>query len=352
MTETLRAGLPRIYERILPPFFDTPAPEEPKATCSSCAMGPPAAPIAGVTYFRPDTKCCTYQPAVPNYLVGAILSDDDPAMAEGRRRIRAHIATRVGVTSRWLSPSRKRLALFNAARESSFGRSLVLRCPYYEADGGLCTIWRHRESVCSTFFCKYAAGADGQTFWRALEWYLRQIERGLARHAVQVLAPSLVEPQRPVHQMSLEELEDRPPSDADYASFWGEWQGREVELYQTTYEITAGLTQDDALRIAGAGEELRALEAAYERLRAPVLPDKLRLDLYRAPLSTDDGVIVGSYSAYEPIKLTPALFEVLRELRTDETVAEYRARMLREHEVDVPEEMLLELHRLRVLVQA
>jgi hypothetical protein len=206
--------------------------------------------------------------------------------------------------------------------------------------------------VCSTFFCKYAAGADGQTFWRALEWYLRQIERGLARHAVQVIAPSLIEPQRPVHQMSLEELEDRPPTDADYAAFWGEWQGHEEELYERTYELVAGLSQDDALRLAGADEELRALEAAYERLRAPVLPEKLRLHLYRAPITTDDGVIVGTYSGYEPIKLTPALFEVLRELRTDETVAEYRARMLRDHQTDVPEEMLLELHRLRVLVQA
>ena len=49
------------------------------------------------------------------------------------------------------------------------------------------------------------------------------------------------------------------------------------------------------------------------------------LDLYRPPVPVADGVMVGSYSKYEPIKLTPALFDVLRELRADETVTEFRA---------------------------
>jgi Fe-S-cluster containining protein len=342
--------MPRIYERLLPPFFDTLAPAEPKASCSNCAMCAPAEPVAGVTYFRSDTKCCTYQPTLPNYLVGAILADTEPAMAEGQRRVREHIASRVGVTSRWLAPSRKRLAIFNAARDASFGRSTVLRCPYYEPNGGLCTVWRHRESVCSTFFCKYAAGADGQAFWRAVEWYLRQVERGLARHAIDVIAPELLEPQRGPAQMSIEELEDRPPSDADYASFWGAWQGREAELYEKAYEVVRALSMEDVARIAGAGEELAALEATHAKLVSPRLPDKLRLDLYRPPIETADGVVVGTYSAYEPIQLTRDLFEVLKEMKPDETVAAFRARMLRDHELDVPEALLLDLHRLRVLV--
>src|SRR5262249_47245017 len=131
MSETLRQTLPRIYEHLLPPFFDTPAPPEPKATCSACAMCPPSNPLPGVTYFRPDAKCCTYQPTLPNSLVGAILADDDPGMAEGRQRVRVQIASRVGVTSRWLAPSRKRAILLRASRESSFGRSTLLRCPYF-----------------------------------------------------------------------------------------------------------------------------------------------------------------------------------------------------------------------------
>jgi pimeloyl-ACP methyl ester carboxylesterase len=353
MKETLRQALPRIYDRILPAFFDADAPEEPKATCHDCAMCPTAEATPGVIHFRRDTKCCTYQPHLPNYLVGAILADTEPAMAEGQRRVRAHIEGRVGVTARWLAPSRKRSALFRAARDASFGRTLTLRCPYYvDEAGGLCSIWRHRESVCSTFFCKYDAGADGQAFWRALNDYLRHVERALVLHVVDTLAPSLAEPPRPFDQMSLEELEDQPPTAADYASFWGAWQGREEAFYLEAHALVAGLSRDAFDRIVGAAPaELAAVEAALRRVREPVLPRRLALDLYQPPIEVPDGVIVSTYSKYEPIKLTPALFEVLRELRPDETVDAFRARLLRDHEVDVPEAMLLSLHQLRVLIE-
>ena len=353
MSETLREALPRVYGSLLPAFFDALAPEEPKATCHDCAMCPTAEPTPEVVHFRPDTKCCTYQPHLPNYLVGAILSDTEPAMAEGQRRVRAHIAGKVGVTARWLAPSRKRSALFRAARDASFGRSLTLRCPYYvDEAGGLCSIWRHRDSVCSTFFCKYAAGADGLAFGRALDAYLRGVERTLALHAVETLAPTLAEPRRPFDQMSLEELEDRPPTDADYASFWGEWQGREEAFYREAHALVAGLSREAFDQLVGAETpELAALEAALGRVRAPVLPRRLALDLYQPPLPVADGVIISTYSKYEPIKLTPALYDVLRELRPEETVDAFRARMLRDHEVDVPEAMLLALHQLRVLIE-
>src|SRR5207248_709352 len=140
----------------LPPFFDVAAPREEKATCASCAMcAPPGGGTPGAEYFHPDVKCCTYHPKLPNFLVGGLLSDGTPALAEGRRRVEAVIASRMGASPMWLAPPRKTRLLIEASRRSSFGRSLALRCPYYEADGGLCTIWRWRESDCSTFFCKF-----------------------------------------------------------------------------------------------------------------------------------------------------------------------------------------------------
>src|SRR3954454_5365908 len=79
--------LPVLYRPLLPAFFDTEAPAEEKATCGSCAMCPPPGAEGDGAYFRPDVKCCTYHPRLPNYLVGALLADDDPALAEGRRRV-------------------------------------------------------------------------------------------------------------------------------------------------------------------------------------------------------------------------------------------------------------------------
>ena len=42
----------------------------------------------------------------------------------------------------------------------------------------------------------------------------------------------------------------------------------------------------------------------------------------------------------------------LEELRADETVAAFQARLLRDHGVEVPDSMLLSLHQLRVVISA
>jgi Fe-S-cluster containining protein len=349
MSAALRETFPSVYAGLLPSFFDLPAPEEKKATCDDCAMCQPAGapPGEGVVYFRPDTKCCTFIPRLPNYLVGAILSDPEPGMEEGRRRVRARIAQRVGVSPRWLAPSRKYSVLHTAARVTSFGRSLMLRCPYYEPEGGLCTIWRQRESDCSTFFCKYSAGAVGQAFWRSVNGYLRRVERALSEHAAATLDPSLGEPPGARGELTMEELEDRPPPAASYAAWWGAWEGREEAFYVACHDLVRGLGPGDVERLVGL-DALAEVEAARRQLLSDALPERLRLN---APVQTvADGVLVASYSRYEPIKLTEGLHEVLAELGPRETVAEVRARLLRDHGVELPDAVLLELHRLGVLV--
>lgn len=355
MTETLRQSLPQIYRDLLPPFFDAEAPRETKATCDSCAMCPPAdrPPSPGVVYFRPDAKCCTFQPRLPNYLVGSILRDSAPDMAEGKRRIGAQIEGRIGVTPQWLAPSRKYSLLLEASRESSFGRSTALRCRYYEEAGGLCTVWRHREANCSTFFCKYVAGADGQTFWRDVDRYLRRVEARLSRYAVTTLDPGLEEPPLKSRQLTLEELEDRSPDAAAYGSIWGTWEGREEELYLACHDLIAGLSRDDFDRIVEARPpELLALEESRQRLQVPTLPERVTLNPEGSPKPLSEGVLITTYSRYEPIQLTPALHEVLQEFGPGETVAEVRARLLRDQEIDIPESMLIELYQLRVIVAA
>lgn len=232
MTDTLRTLLPGLYQPLLPEVFDTTSPAEPKATCATCAMCPPKdapPPTADVTYFRPDAKCCTFEPRLPSYLVGAILADERPDMAEGRRRVRAKIAAKIGATPRWLAPPAKREVLMSAAWRNGFGRSLTLLCPYFEREGGLCTVWRHREAVCSTFFCKYDAAADGEHFWKSVRSLVGYVERVLSLHVTRELLPGY-EPPAAQRDLTLEELEDRPPSENDYQALRGAWAGREEEL--------------------------------------------------------------------------------------------------------------------------
>jgi hypothetical protein len=345
--------LPGIYHPLLPAFFDAKAPEERKATCESCAMCPPsgASAAAGVVYFRPDTKCCTYHPRLPNYLVGAILADASEEMAEGRRRIRAQIAGRTGVSPRWVAPSRRYTLLLKASRESSFGRSTALLCPYFQEQGGLCSIWRYRESDCSTFFCKHEGGADGKIFWSGLDSYLRLVEARLSALAIAHLSPSLGEPAPPNGTLSLEELEGRPPTSADYSGYWGSWEGREEALYLACHERVSALRAEELEAIVSA-PELAEVEAAYRRLTAPVLPERLVLNPDASLQPAADGVLAVTFSRYEPVLLSPDLHEVLKELRPDEPVADFKARLLRDHAISIPDEMLLGLHQLRVVISA
>src|SRR5689334_22795067 len=83
MSDPLRALAPAVVRELLPDFFDQPAIEETRATCGSCAMcAKPDQPVLpGADYFIEGAKCCTYEPTLPNFLAGAILADDDPALA-------------------------------------------------------------------------------------------------------------------------------------------------------------------------------------------------------------------------------------------------------------------------------
>jgi Fe-S-cluster containining protein len=351
--ETLRRGLPEVYARLLPPFFDRQAPPEPKATCASCPMCAPVGGAPAGSYFRPDTKCCTYHPYLPGYLVGGLLGDGRADVAEGQRRVRQTIASRIGISPRWVAPPRKSAVLYGAARRACFGRSLALRCPYYEPGEGLCTIWRWRESVCSTFFCKYGAGADGQNFWGAMEAYLREVETRLTDDAVARIAPDLAEPAVELGQLTLEDMEDGPPSPEDYADLWRGWQGREEELYRACYEHIAGLATTELEAIAGANAAtlLADVEEAHRAMVEPVLPERLVVDPGLTSQQTASGSLVSTYSTYDPLLLSPALHELLQAFRVDETVHETCDRLRRDQGVEVSRELLVALWQMRVLVR-
>jgi Fe-S-cluster containining protein len=343
--ETFLDLLPAVYRDLLPPFFAREAIHEDKATCRDCAMCDQSGAGDGLAYFRPDTKCCTFQPRLPNYLVGAVLRDGD---AEGARRIHARIAQRIGVTPQWLAPGRKYSLLLEASRLTSFGRSTALRCSFYEPDGGLCTIWKHRDSACSTFFCKHRGGADGKAFWVALESWLRLVERRLSAHARTIVAPELEEPAVPHGTLTVEDLEDRPP--AAYAAHWGAWQGREAELYARCHEVIAALDRPAFAAIVDGTELLGEVEARHVAATAPALAERLTLnpDLTLQPV--EGGVVVSTYSRYEPMLLSDALYAVLQQFTEAERVTDVLHRLSRDHEVELPDGLLLSLQQMRVVV--
>lgn len=285
---------------VLPPLFaDWVAalvggaiPPEPRATCASCAMCVPpeieaAAERAGLESFRPDVKCCSYHPDLPNFLAGRILADPDPALARGRAAIEARLRAREGATPLGIRRPAHH-ALVSRAHPDAFGQSRALICPYFvDEGGGLCGIWRHREGVCATFFCKHTRGATGQRFWAALRELLKAVELALAGFCLGELGAG---------------EED-----------WAGWEGREADFYRACAALVDPLPWARALELAGpvAASWARAVREAYAALVSADLPPALALaPVAIAPLGAEACRVV-SYSRYDPIVAPRALFAVL-----------------------------------------
>lgn len=266
---SLRYMVPEVHRHLLPSFFDEAVPEESLATCHSCAMTAPGVLPERTPegLFRPDIKCCSFHPNLPNFLVGAILADDSEEMREGRERVRARLTSRMGVGPVWLAAPRKYTLLFLASRKTSFGRSLVLRCPYFNPATTNCSIWRHRDSVCTTFFCKYVAGAAGDTMWRAIESVLRLFERRLAEHAAHVLGAPIPTTSPGLDTLTPEELEDRAPDSSTYRETWGEWTGREEIYYRACRDIVAAMPRAAFEQAFGDDELSHAIDKAQRLAR-------------------------------------------------------------------------------------
>lgn len=355
---TLRSKMAPIYGPLLSDFFDRPEVIETRATCDTCAMCDHGqiAPVA-MDYFRPDAKCCTFHPALPNYLVGAILADRGEELAEGRRRLRAKIAARVGVTPQFVAPPRKYNLVYAAARSGSFfGRSKKMLCPYFdEENDGRCTVWRYRESVCSTYFCKYTAGKPGWAFWDTLKSYLAHVERTLARYAALSVDLSVTEPDLDRFTLTAEDVEDLPPKEADYAVWWGngKWVGREEEFYIEAYRQTEALAKAEFAKNVDDSPDGRALlaklEAKYDDIGNMKLPSVLVRATKLKKREAGESVVVSTYNLYDAFSLEKELFDVLGLFKAEETLEQNLARLDEEHDVQLAPELVQYLYMHGVL---
>jgi hypothetical protein len=301
-------------------LFGGSVPEETEATCSSCSMLDAAAPPRGDTSFDPGIKCCTFEPALANFLVGGVLRDPcpEPAARVGKASIEARISRGLGVTPLGLARSPVFAVLYKNSREA-FGRARSLRCPHYVEEGGLCGVWRHRESTCATWFCKHVRGATAKSFWDQLQHLLRLVEGGLARHcvieldpgarALQILLGSQEEEDR---ALGVAELDARLES-APLAAAWGSWAGREREFYGRAADLIAGLDWRAVLGVGGAGVRGAAAVAgqSYREVVAESLPERVELGRFEIVGMRGDQARISTYSEYDALEVSLALLEVL-----------------------------------------
>jgi hypothetical protein len=332
-------------------------PEEREATCDRCAMC--GTEERGVATFNPSTKCCTYLPIIPNFLAGEILLDDDPAAERGRASVRRRIDARVAVTPLGLGRSPAYQLLYDSG-EDTFGRATSLRCPHYlDEAGGKCGIWKHRNSTCATWFCKHERGATGLRFWRSVDRLLHTVEEALVRWCIA---------EADLDSATLERLFPPPlfgqkarPTAGDldgqgdrklHEELWGEWSGREAELYIRCARQVASLTWREVLKIAGptAQVAVRLLREAQRDVTSRGLPRRMRVGSLRIVDTNAACTRVQTYSPFDPQTLPSPLLSALGRFdgrATDEVLLEIGER----DGLDVTGALLERLVDFRILVE-
>ena len=359
-SQKVKDVLPPFYRDFLPDFVEALVPVETLATCDDCAMcqkGGEEDP--GGIYFSPESKCCTYYPNLPNYLVGALLSDPDPQLEEGRRRVREKIKERIGVMPQGVQTPRKYTLLYQMTKDG-FGRSQSLLCPFYDQDQGNCTVWRYRESACTTFFCKFVIGADSSEFWRALHNYLVLVQRTLVQFTLHELgfpAPVALEPM-PTHlsgphvQLTIEDVDEVSPSERTYEESWGKWVGREEEVYLQSYRLVSELTREEFEKLVGITSRIQL--AQLEQKRRHMMNSALPATLKRNPglqvsRSGDDYLLV-THSKWQPIRLQRPIYEILDYFDGRQTNEEVLRRIRVEKKAQLEQDLLVHLFHFRILV--
>jgi hypothetical protein len=272
--------------------------------------------------FHSLVKCCTYLPELPNYLVGSILRGGmNSALAKvGQASTQERIERRVSVTPLGLGRSAVYQTVSDATDLVSFGRSVALRCPHYvEEQGGACGIWTFRNSVCSTWFCKYTRGTAGAELWRDLRLLLGEVERQLAVWCCQVAGLDssavrrlLVSRKLATRVLLSSELDADPPSE-EYAGAWGNWKGRETEYFVACADVVEQLAWADVVTIGGATvqEWARLAVESYHNWAAEDIPSVLHVALANGTIDQSGRIRVTKHSPYDPLLVPRAIWDRL-----------------------------------------
>ncbi|MEZ0392415.1 MAG: hypothetical protein ACAH59_09380 [Pseudobdellovibrionaceae bacterium] len=160
--------LPDLYRQLLPKEFLSAEIVETKATCNACNW----------KSYQPQLKCCTYEPYLPNYLVGALLESPSTAPS-AKKALQEKIKRRSYSLPIGMMASVKYQVEFNQRKPEDFGNRQDWLCPYYNRELQNCGVWKYRGAVCSTYYCQSNYGKKGLRFWEELSGYLTYVEMAL-----------------------------------------------------------------------------------------------------------------------------------------------------------------------------
>lgn len=304
-------SLPALYQRWATTLLSSGIPREAIASCLDCAMCESCEPgsYRDPAFFNPDTKCCTYFPDLPNYLVGRAIHADTPGSAALYAFVEAPAkgAARVSLTGVIAMPGTA-----TPRNAENFGHAPDLLCPYaIEADtreGPLCGIWQHRNAVCSTYFCKHVRGAVGHRFWQTFRNLLLEIEEALSWWAIAELIPDAAGKVLDSEAEHESQIQLRLKPDA-----WRHWPGTRSAFYEACADRVEALRWDEVLTIAGIKAKLHSTEviARHGELLSPAIPARLQVGEYKVISATPRHTTIESTTHREHIAAPAALLPLL-----------------------------------------
>jgi Fe-S-cluster containining protein len=160
--------LPEVYRRLLPQELMRANVNETKATCNSCNW----------SAYQPHLKCCTFEPYLPNFLVGAMFESASTSPA-ALKALRDKIEKRQFSLPIGMTASVKYQVEFNQREEKDFGNREDWLCPYFNRELKNCGVWKNRGAVCTTYYCQSDYGVMGSEFWKQMNDYLTYVEMAL-----------------------------------------------------------------------------------------------------------------------------------------------------------------------------
>lgn len=160
--------LPEVYRKLLPKELLKAEIRESKATCNACNW----------SAYQPTLKCCTYEPYLPNFLVGGMFESASTSQA-ALQALRSKIEKRQYSLPIGMTASVRYQVAFNQREEHDFGNRKDWLCPYYNQEQNNCGIWKNRGAVCTTFYCQSSYDVMGMEFWKQLNDYLTYVEMAM-----------------------------------------------------------------------------------------------------------------------------------------------------------------------------
>jgi len=241
--------------------------------------------------FEPSLKCCTFNPILPNFLAGRALLRG----GQSRSVVEARIREGTGVRAMGIVPPRGWVERYQRARHHAFGHAAWLRCPYAVEGQYGCGIWKDRNNVCRTWFCRYDGGAHGRSLWRAVKDVLSAAEQVLAGFCVREGRPP---PKRAKHKQTTR---------------WYRWCARRVEAMEAG-EIEQLRTHPEL------GKRLEKVRTVAASPPGP-MPEIVVTSVGGAE-PDGEGVWVFGYSRYDGLLLPRSIFLFFSKLDGEHTWAQ------------------------------